>query len=99
MGKNLQAALERSRGGAPVVPITAAPQPPAPADERTAAAPSPKTAPRREGRTHIGAYLAPDFKKSLLLVRAQTGEDVQTLIAKALNDLFRAHNVPVVDND
>jgi hypothetical protein len=99
MGKNLQAALERtSRGAAPVVPITAAPAPPAPAQERAAAHPSPKTA-GRGGRTHIGAYLAPDFKKSLLLVRAQTGEDVQTLIAKALNDLFRAHNVPVVDNN
>jgi hypothetical protein len=100
MGKNLQAALERtSRGGAPVVPITAAPPSPPPAEERAAAAArSPKTA-GRGGRTHIGAYLAPDFKKSLMLVRAQTGEDVQTLIAKALNDLFRAHNVPVVDNN
>jgi hypothetical protein len=30
-------------------------------------------------------------------VQAQTGEDVQALIAKALNDLFRAHDVPVID--
>lgn len=48
---------------------------------------------------HIGAYLPADFKRSLMLVRAQTGEDVKTLIARALNDLFRAHNVPVVDLD
>jgi hypothetical protein len=97
MGKNLQAALERSRGAASVVPIAAsASPPPEPAQEGTA--PRPKTA-GREGKTHIGAYLAPEFKKSLLLVRAQTGEDVQTLIAKALNDLFRAHNVPVVEHN
>jgi hypothetical protein len=32
-------------------------------------------------------------------VQAQTGEDVQSLIAKALNELFRAHNVPVIDQD
>ena len=53
----------------------------------------------REGKVHIGAYLNADFKKSLMLVRAQTGQDVQTLIAQALNDLFRAHNVPVVDHN
>jgi hypothetical protein len=48
---------------------------------------------------HIGAYLPPGFKRSLMRVRAETGEDVQTLIARALNDLFRAHNVPVVDHE
>ena len=56
-------------------------------------------APSREGKTHIGAYLHPDFKRSLRLVQAQTGEDVQSLVAKALNDMFRAHNVPVIDVD
>jgi hypothetical protein len=54
-------------------------------------------APSREGKAHIGAYLHPDFKRSLRLIQAQTGEDVQSLIAKALNDLFRAHNVPVIE--
>jgi hypothetical protein len=53
--------------------------------------------PSRAGKTHIGAYLPPDFKRSLRLIQAQTGEDVQSLIAKALNDLFRAYNVPVID--
>ncbi|MFL5279492.1 MAG: ribbon-helix-helix domain-containing protein, partial [Rhodopila sp.] len=53
----------------------------------------------REGKVHLGAYLHEDYKRSLLLVRAQTGKDVQTLIAQALNDLFRAHNVPVIDHD
>ena len=54
-------------------------------------------APSREGKTHIGAYLPAGFKSSLRLVQAQTGEDTQTLISRALNELFRAHNVPVID--
>lgn len=90
MGKNLQAALDRSRGNS--VPASVTPITPPAAVAQAAKAPS------REGKIHIGAYLPADFKRSLMLVRAQTGEDVQTLIAKALNDLFRAHNVPVVDN-
>jgi hypothetical protein len=56
-------------------------------------------APSREGKAHIGAYLHPDFKRSLRLVQAQTGEDTQTIIARALNELFRAHNVPVIDHN
>lgn len=72
------------------------------APDAPAAAPAPNgtakpKAPSREGKAHIGAYLHPDFKRSLRLIQAQTGEDVQSLIAKALNDLFRAHNVPVID--
>ncbi len=59
---------------------------------------APATPPSREGKTHVGAYLPPGFKSSLRLVQAQTGEDTQTLIARALNDLFRAHNVPVIDH-
>jgi hypothetical protein len=51
----------------------------------------------REGKIHIGAYLHPNFKSSLRLVQAQTGKDIQALLSQALNDLFRAHNVPVVD--
>ena len=54
--------------------------------------------PSREGKIHIGAYLSPGFKSSLRRVQAETGEDTQTLIARALNELFRAHNVPVVDH-
>jgi hypothetical protein len=53
----------------------------------------------REGKIHIGAYVSPDFKRSLRLVQAQTGEDVQTLLTRALNDLFKSHNVPVVDQE
>lgn len=94
MGKmaEIQAQLERTtaRGTAPAQKQAAVP----PTPESTSA-----KAPSREGKTHIGAYLHPDFKRSLLLVRAATGKDVQTLIAQALNDLFRAHNVPVIDHD
>jgi hypothetical protein len=89
MGKNLQAALERGRGNPAPAPVTSISSPVA-----TIAPAKPLS---RQGKIHIGAYLPADFKRSLMLVRAQTGEDVQTLIAKALNDLFRAHDVPVVD--
>jgi hypothetical protein len=93
MGKMaaIQAQLEQAtaRGTGPV--------------QKQAAPKTPETAsakaPSREGKTHIGAYLHPDFKRSLMLVRAHTGQDVQTLIAQALNDLFRAHNVPVIDHE
>jgi hypothetical protein len=48
---------------------------------------------------HIGAYLPAGFKSSVRLVQAQNGEDTQTLLARALNDVFRAHNVPVIDQE
>ncbi|MDE8345932.1 MAG: hypothetical protein POH28_07150 [Acidocella sp.] len=89
----LQASLEKTSGKLP-----ASVQLPAPA--ASAALPQVRNsykAPSREGKIHIGAYLHPDFKRSLRLVQAQTGEDVQTLIVRALNNLFSAHNVPVVD--
>jgi hypothetical protein len=95
MGKMaaIQAQLEQARGRTAATPAQPAPAGPTPASAISTKAPS------REEKTHIGAYLHPDFKRSLLLVRAQTGKDVQTLIAQALNDLFRAHNVPVIDHD
>ena len=93
MGKNLQAALEKHRSHTEPAAVVSI----APAASAAAAAP-PAKAPSREGKVHVGAYLPEDFKRSLLLVRARTGKDVQTLIAQALNDLFRAHDVPVVDN-
>jgi hypothetical protein len=84
----IQQQLDRSAGRAPMPP-TEAEKPPAAGSYK---------APSREGKTHIGAYLHPDFKRSLRLVQAQTGKDMQELIAQALNDLFRAHNVTVIDN-
>ncbi len=58
--------------------------------------PTPKS---REGKAHIGAYLDPDFRKSIRMVQAQTDRDMQELISEALNDLFRKYNVPVVDRE
>jgi hypothetical protein len=101
----IQQQLEKASGrkGVAVVvsPPVAPAAPPAPANTETAALPRAASykAPSREGKTHIGAYLNPDFKRSMRLVQAQTGEDVQELLARALNELFRAHNVPVVDQD
>jgi hypothetical protein len=99
----IQQQLEKAsgrKGAVDVVsPPTVAPTPPAPANIETAPPVAPYKAPSREGKIHVGAYLNPDFKRSMRLVQAQTDEDVQQLLARALNELFRAHNVPVVDQD
>jgi hypothetical protein len=50
----------------------------------------------REDKAHVGAWLHKDFKRSLLLARGQTGEDVQTFFARVLNAEFKARGVPVV---
>jgi hypothetical protein len=84
----IQQQLDRTAGRASLPPADA--EKPLPATSYKA--------PSREGKTHIGAYLHPDFKRSLRLVQAQTGKDIQALIAQALNDLFRAHNVTVIDS-
>ncbi|MBG0807843.1 hypothetical protein IY145_24990 [Methylosinus sp. H3A] len=107
----IQQQLEKASRTKPaaVAPV-AKPQPvpppaiePAPEPQAAAPAPAPAAArykaPSREGKTHIGAYLTPDFKRSMRLVQAETGEDTTQLIARALNELFRAHKVPVVDQD
>jgi len=86
---DIQRQLEHATGHAPVA---ARVQQPAPATTPTST-----KGPRREGKIHIGAYLHPDFKTSLRLVQARTGKDIQTLLAGALNELFRAHNAPVID--
>jgi hypothetical protein len=98
----IQAQLLRASGRASASSAPPAPASPAsiaaPAAPGTAASrPAPAKAPSREGLIHIGAYLHPDFKSSLRLVQARTGKDIQSLLADALNDLFRAHNAPVVD--
>jgi hypothetical protein len=93
----MQKQLERAGGSKRSTPVAAS----APEPVAMARAPAAKTAqaPSREGKLHIGAYLHPDFKRSLRMVQAQTGMDMQALIALALNDLFRGHNVPVIDQD
>lgn len=98
----LQASLEKSAGkasksrGEPQAPPAVSALTPAPAGQKVTA-PRKAAAPSREGKIHIGAYLPADFKRSLRLVQAQTGEDMQTLLTRALNDLFKSHNVPIVE--
>jgi hypothetical protein len=48
----------------------------------------------REGKIHVGAYLDPQFRRSIRLVQAATDRDMQALMAEALNDLFRKYGVP-----
>jgi hypothetical protein len=89
---SLQAGLDRAASNraaaiAPAVPPPDSDRPPV-AKEAS-----------RAGKVHVGAYLPDAFRRSMRLVQAQTGEDTQTLLARALNDLFKAHNVPVVDQE
>ncbi len=53
----------------------------------------------REGRVHVGAWLPEAYSRNILLVRAKTGLPVKAIFANALNDVFRAHNIPVIDED
>jgi hypothetical protein len=86
---DIQEQLERAQGRGAV-------------SNATARAEKPTTGPKegagsREGKAHIGAYLDPAYRKSLRMVQAQTDQDLQQLLAEALNDLFRKYNVPVLD--
>jgi hypothetical protein len=49
------------------------------------------------GKVHVGAYLNPEFQRTLRMAHAMTGKDMQLLLAEALNDLFRSLNLPVID--
>lgn len=75
--------------------------PTAQAQEITPAAARPPAAkPKsREGRVHVGAWLPEAYSRNILLVRAKTGLPVKTIFAGALNDVFRAHNIPVIDEE
>lgn len=83
----MQAQLEAAAGRA---------APPEPATAARASVAKPKS---REGRVHVGAWLPEAYSRNILLVRAQTGSSVKTIFAKALNDLFLAHNIPVIDEE
>ena len=86
---NLKAQMGRS--------VTLAAPAPVSVDEAPSPPPKSTMAPGRVGKVHLGAYLHRDFKRSLMLVRAATGKTETQIIADALNDVFRAHNVPVID--
>ncbi len=76
-------------------------QPPvaAPATVPVAQLATPGKPKSREGRVHVGAWLPEAYSRNILLVRAKTGLPVKTIFANALNDLFRAHNIPVIDEE
>jgi hypothetical protein len=71
---------------------------PAPAPIRTAKAEQAEGKPSgsRAGKVHLGGWLSADFKRSLLMVKAQTNETTEQILARALNEAFRAAGVPVV---
>jgi Antitoxin-like ribbon-helix-helix len=85
----LQKALQETTNPAPQV--TAVPREPVSRAALVAAS--------REGRVHVGGYFHPQVRKSLRMIQVQTDENFETLILRALNELFRAHNVPVVDQE
>jgi hypothetical protein len=87
----IQAQLDAAAGRAQT-PVTAAHEP---ATSRQAAIKPPS----REGRVHVGAWLPEAYSRNILLVRAKTGLPVKTIFATALNDLFRTHNIPVIDEE
>jgi len=68
---------------------------PAPANQAPADA---GKANAREGQIHLGAWMAADFKKSLMLAQVKTGRKQNDLIREAFNDLFAKYDVPVIGN-
>jgi len=91
MAKNMQALQEALKG------TQAPPKASQTAPAATGNSQGYYTAPSREGKTNITAYLSPDYKASLRLIQAKAGNSLQALVAEALNDLFRKYNVPTVD--
>ncbi len=91
----IQAQLEAVAGRTQARPT------PAPTQDAVASVvlPAPTKAKSREGRVHVGAWLPEAYSRNILLVRAKTGLPVKTIFANALNDLFRAHNIPVIDEE
>jgi hypothetical protein len=95
---SLQAGLDRAANNRAAVVAAPPPTPPT-SSQQPETPPVKEEAKSRVGKVHVGAYLPEGFRRSLRRVQAETGEDTQTLIARALNDLFKAHNVPVVDQE
>jgi hypothetical protein len=56
-------------------------------------------APSRVGTEQVSAHLPPDFKRTLRLIHAKTGRNLQKLLGEALNDLFRKYNEPTVEHE
>jgi hypothetical protein len=95
--QDIQRQLESAAGGAraPVVAFAGAQPAPAPQTPESA----PLRASPRAGKKHVGAHLNPAFTSNLLIAKARTGKKIETLIADALNELFRTLNLPVVEDE
>jgi molybdopterin biosynthesis enzyme len=90
---DIQKALEQTTTARAPAPLTVV---------ETAALPTkirPSVAPSRQGRVHIGAYLPADFKRGIRMLQAATGEDLQSILARVLNEQFRLHSLPEVGPD
>ena len=48
------------------------------------------TAASRQGRRHVGAYVAPDVARQLRVIAAQEDTSTQALIEQAIEMLFRS---------
>ena len=59
----------------------------------------PRIAPSRIGRVHIGAYLPPDFRRGIRMLQATTDEDLQSMLARMLDEQFRQHGLPEVKQE
>ncbi len=88
----IQAQLEAAAGRAAKPSVV-------PDEAQSASRPVTTKAKSREGRVHVGAWLPEAYSRNILLVRAKTGLPVKTIFANALNDIFRAHNIPVIDEE
>ena len=90
---DIQKALEQTAGARTPAPLTVVETAPPASRNKTDVAPS------RQGRVHIGAYLPADFKRGIRMLQAATGEDLQSILARVLNEQFRLHSLPEVGQD
>lgn len=94
--QDIQKQLEHAAGGKRGSVVALAEARPAPPVTPEAVTPKPSP---RAGKKHVGAHLNPAFTSNLLMAKARTGKKIETLIAEALNELFRSLNLPVVEEE
>jgi hypothetical protein len=88
----LKSALEEAAGSRPTSQAAASAKTEAPPGRTSS----------RNGKIHVGAWLAPEYKTSLRMIQVKTGRKggpergFQELMAEALNDLFAKYDVPTV---
>jgi hypothetical protein len=92
---DIQKALEQTTAARVAAPLAVIETAPSISPEMK---PKPDMAPSRKGRVHIGTYLHGDFKRGIRMLQATTGEDLQSILARVLNEQFRLHGLPEVQN-